>query len=130
MNFDKIRRSSVLFSISLGWSTCVALGISINPAHALPKYLRAFKTEYPTAQKIVTCTLCHNTADMSRNAYGLDFKLKEFNFKATEPLDSDQDGFSNSEEILSDHAPGNPTDFPGTPTGPLQLDVEVDVENP
>lgn len=130
MSVHKIRRSLVHFSISLGWCACVAFGFFSSPAHALPKYLRAFKTKYPAAQKIVTCTLCHNTADMSRNAYGLDFKLKEFNFEAIEPLDSDQDGFSNAEEILSDHAPGNPADFPPTPNPPLETDIEFDVETP
>ncbi|MCX9011367.1 MAG: PEF-CTERM sorting domain-containing protein [Candidatus Methanoperedens sp.] len=100
---------------------------------ARSQYLNAFDTKYnTTGTRIDTCITCHNdTSTFSRNPYGLDMQAQlggatnvvnvtAINAALTniEPIDSDNDGFINLDEIHNLTFPGNASDHPAnvTPT--------------
>ncbi len=107
--------------------TVVAL-IGVPGALALPSFLNAFNTTYPSAvgTRIDTCELCHiNPAGGgARNPYGTDFENQPIHdtnpsqaLRNIENNDSDGDGFTNIQEINALTFPGNASDHPSvTPT--------------
>ena len=110
------------------------LAIGATAANAMSVYLYTFNLTYPSAAATLgqDCTLCHVVPGGGGppNSYGSDFARNGYDFHAIEPLDSDNDGFTNIEEIQALTYPGDPTSHPvnttfiGTPTsGPVPLTV-------
>jgi hypothetical protein len=100
-------RNSSLLSI-----TAVVVLLSAATASAYPGLTAAFSGEYPTATNLETCGTCHTgfaSPDASVNPYGAAIAA-EMNagsghleaFRAVEQADSDGDGTSNIDEILTD----------------------------
>jgi hypothetical protein len=91
-------------------------------AYSRPTYTTEFNTYYGTdgvkgGSTLGSCITCHNTLDGNGyNPYGMDFMIKGHNFEATEPLDSDGDGFDNYTEIYANAFPGDSTSVPAEPT--------------
>jgi hypothetical protein len=85
----------------------------ISNGNAISSYLGDFENAYPGAvgSIIDSCTLCH-TSPPARNSYGSDFGSNGHSFSAIEPIDSDNDGFANSSEIIALTFPGDPSSFP------------------
>lgn len=99
----------------------------------------ALTSKYPETMgtKLMDCMTCHTTDKWQRNAYGLDLQMylrnmitttggtpepkkytKAFimtGMKAVELADSDNDGFSNLEELVHVTKPGDATDHPERP---------------
>jgi len=81
----------------------------------------------------IGCTYCHPNSDTkSFNFYGSDFrnvytsndKNASNAFATIEPLDSDNDGFSNLEEITAQTLPYDASDYPTT--APVCTDSDID----
>ncbi|VVB94423.1 Carboxypeptidase regulatory-like domain protein [uncultured archaeon] len=117
--------------------TVVAM-MGVPQASAFGSFLNTFDTKYPGAvgSRIDSCLLCHTIPNPTsgngpRNPYGLDFQNNGENAAALatiEPLDSDNDGFINVDEIHNLTFPGNATDFPPkitsfSPATPLSDDA-------
>lgn len=94
----------------------VVVLIGAPMAAARPTYFAAFKDNYNTGgTKIDTCNTCHTSGGGSpRNPYGIAYSENGKDFTAIETLDSDNDGFSNIEEIIALTFPGNSSDYPET----------------
>lgn len=93
----------------------VFLGLTVVSAR--PAYLESFKQQYDTEDtKLDTCNTCHINPNGggTRNPYGMAYQESGMDFVAIESLDSDDDGFSNIEEVRSLTFPGNSEDSPGT----------------
>ncbi len=76
-----------------------------------------FNTRYGTAGTVLDqCILCHttNTSVGPLNPYGTTLLNNGINFAAAEPVDSDNDGFTNLAEITARTFPGNPNSKPQT----------------
>jgi hypothetical protein len=92
-------------------------------------YYGTFGTENDTFMG--SCITCHINPDGKGglDPYGTDLKIagiknnRPVSFAATEPLDSDGDGFDNLTEILVDAFPGDPNDFPGGANDPPVADA-------
>lgn len=82
-------------------------------ASAKSQYLTAARLKYPNivGTQLDSCSLCHSSGT-NRNPYGSDYQSHSHNFTTIESLDSDNDGFSNINEINSLTFPGNSTSFP------------------
>jgi hypothetical protein len=130
--------------------------ILVRPAHAKPQWLTAFVGEYPSATQLFTCGTCHTNFDGPQdddfviivagensidgeNAYARAFKEAggEGNpaaaFAAIEQLDSDRDGTTNGDEILTDSGfmPGyGCANYLSTLNSPPNLAFFVDPEDP
>jgi hypothetical protein len=95
-------------------------------------YYGTFGTEGGTTMG--SCITCHINPDGKGglDPYGIDLKIAGIKnnrpaaFAATEPLDSDGDGFDNLTEILTDFFPGDPADHPGTTNSPPVADAGPD----
>ena len=122
-------------------STMIALSLS-TPLFAMPNNLLfdALATKYPDVlgTKLMDCMTCHTIDKWQRNPYGMDLEdylrkqitdagetpdpstyTKAFimkGMKAIELLDSDNDTFSNLEELANGTFPGVSTDHPVRPT--------------
>jgi hypothetical protein len=69
--------------------------------------------------KLDSCTLCHTSNIPGLNPYGQAYKANGRNpaaLGAIESSDSDQDSFTNLQEIMALTFPGDPSDFPKTNT--------------
>lgn len=96
-------------------------------ANAYSGYLDTFNSRYGTANTLLDeCTLCHGASKNpdNLNPYGADFMNSGNNFATIEPLDSDADGFVNSDEITARTLPGDATSHPQV--GPVCTDVDGD----
>ena len=84
-------------------------GVTID-AHAKPQWLTSFTSQYPSATNLSTCGVCHTnfSNNSSRNPYGQAFASAggksnpSAGFAAIEDDDSDGDGTSNIDEILTE----------------------------
>ena len=95
---------------------------SIQAATAFSSYKTAFNTKYGTSgTRLDTCGLCHDdpSGGGSRNLFGQAFEAQSGHssnpsqaFSNIEPLDSDNDGYSNFAEILARTFPGDQNDHP------------------
>ena len=111
-------------------------------ANAKDKYTTDFNTEYGTdgtdgGTTMGSCIVCHVNPDGSKgtlNSYGTHWKAYGRNFAAVEPLDSDGDGFSNIDEILTDSWPGDAGSTPGPiaqpPVANAGGEITVNEEDP
>lgn len=85
----------------------------IQTVSATGDMMDEFNQEYDTnATRLDNCTVCHGESIESLNPYGMDYQENDADLMAVEPLDSDEDGFSNQEEIDALTFPGDPEDMP------------------
>jgi hypothetical protein len=121
---------------AIGPAVAAALFAPTLSANARPAYLTAFEERYPTSTLSTdtaditgaSCNVCHNPFNFfaEENCYRRDliailnqgFNIREA-IAAVEPIDSDNDGFSNISEILFPRAAGSVGYNPGLigPTG-------------
>jgi hypothetical protein len=93
-----------LFSI-LSVVTLLLAGYAV--AYATNGYMSSFNNRYGTSGTAIgVCLVCHTTTP-SLNSYGNAFKNNAHNYATVEPLDSDNDGFTNIAEIDARTFPGN-----------------------
>lgn len=117
----------IAVSIVVGGVALFGGAFSRHPTVALDTFNSVYGTK---GTKLDTCSTCH-TSGRLLNSYGNDAKRKFSIMKASdsqteeaqivafvealkaiEPIDSDGDGFSNSEEITARTFPGDPSDHP------------------
>ncbi len=111
-----------LRQIVAGLGVFAALGFA-GVAQARSAYLSTFDSKYGTSgTKLDTCDTCHVPGGKTRNPFGLTVEgngaTTDINaaLTASEPVDSDGDGFKNIDEIHALTFPGDPNDKPGTVT--------------
>lgn len=85
-------------------------------AAARPTYFASFNQKYDTSDtKLNSCNTCHTSGGGSpRNPYGIAYSTSGRDFTSIETFDSDNDGFTNIEEINALTLPGDPNDYPQT----------------
>ncbi|MCQ6963761.1 hypothetical protein PV02_11890 [Methanolobus chelungpuianus] len=95
-------------------------GISV--VSAIPSYLESFNQQYDTnGTRLDSCNICHtDTEKESINSYASDYSESGRDFSSIEALDSDEDGFTNIEEINALTLPGDPADRPQTTEAPSE----------
>lgn len=93
----------------------VACVLSSNLAVAKPLYFNRLKNFYSESDEVFSrrCQNCHSSTGLRLNPFGQDFIKLLGNFETREEffeelgaLDSDEDGFTNLEEILDGTHPG------------------------
>jgi hypothetical protein len=101
------------------------VAVTFNIAFSKANYTAFFNVTYGTfgtdrGDSMGSCITCHNLPDGKGkyNPYGTEWKNYGRNFAGIEPLDSDNDGFSNIEEINAGSFPGDPGSTPGTASNP------------
>ncbi len=80
-------------------------------AHAQIEFQDSFEQLYPGSSFVGDCVVCHS-GQWGRNSYGSDWKNFGKDFIAIENLDSDNDGFTNIDEIVAGTYPGDPFSIP------------------
>jgi cytochrome c553 len=119
----------------------LALLIGAKVAEAKSQWLSSFTSRYPTATELTTCGVCHNNFNnnSSRNPYGQAFAAAggknnpAAGFAAIENDDSDGDGTSNLDEIMTGAGfyPGWTCDNLSSATNePADIADHVDPANP
>ena len=99
------RKNLLVASLSLCLLTYAA-----GTAHATPSVKNSWKTRYAAACATLRtaadqCLICHASSNASidyLNSYGTLLLDNNHNFAAAEPVDSDGDGRTNVQEILTD----------------------------
>lgn len=87
---------------------------TLSTAWGLSDFLEKFNDKYGTrGTALDTCTTCHSTVP-SLNPYGEDYRDNGSDFDAIEQKDSDDDGFSNIDEIYARSLPGDSGDVPSS----------------
>lgn len=130
----KMNRKYVMLGLLL--VLAIAL-VGLPEALARNGYLDAFNTKYGTANtKLDTCDTCHVYGGNARNLYGQDVEIQLLGGATTtlltagatstltidqaltniEPKDSDNDTYSNIDEIKALTFPGNKSDYPVSAT--------------
>lgn len=103
----------------------------VQEAASRQSYLVNFEQKYPWTidSRIGTCILCHfenpQNNTFAWNPYGEDFR-KSGNFSLIESIDSDNDGYTNIEELKDLTFPGDPNDKPGS----LKPDITTVIPTP
>jgi GGDEF domain-containing protein len=96
----------------------LSMTLAAAQAFALPKYAKAFKAAYPQGTK-AECILCHAAEGNAFNSYGVALQKTaqggKLDFKAVEALDSDEDTYTNLEEITAGSKPGDKDSTPSRP---------------
>ena len=118
-------------------SIIAVLILSSSLTFAKMNFKAALMDVYPSINaqsRVNSCTTCHTISKWQRNPFGLDLQhylrsnlgydadtsvqySKEFimeGISAIKDIDSDGDGFTNSEEINAETLPGDKNDFPGS----------------
>jgi len=86
-------------------------------AYARSDFMEKFNDKYGTrGTPLDTCITCHSNIP-NLNPYGEDFRDNGSDFAAIEQMDSDDDGFSNINEIVVRTFPGDPEDVPSSGDG-------------
>jgi len=90
---------------------------TLSTAWGRSDFLEKFNDKYGTrGSALDTCTTCHSTIP-SLNPYGEDYRNNGSDFDAIEQKDSDDDGFSNIDEINARSLPGDSGDVPSSEDG-------------
>ncbi|MCL7412380.1 MAG: PKD domain-containing protein, partial [ANME-2 cluster archaeon] len=98
--------------------------VGMPQAAAFNSYLSEFNTMYGSSDAdIGVCEVCHGTSYGIRNSYGQDFANNSHNFVNIESFDSDNDGFSNIEEINARTFPGDASSKPAPVNQPPVADA-------
>jgi hypothetical protein len=105
----------------------VITACSFSIAFAKENYTTSFNNRYGTSgvkngTTLGSCITCHYQLDGKggENTYALDYRNNGHDFAAIEPLDSDNDGFTNLAEINAGAFPGDPASKPvPTATPPI-----------
>jgi hypothetical protein len=107
---------NVNYKLTLALFLAVIVLIGVPMVAARPTYFAAFKEKYNTGgTKLDSCNTCHTSGGGSpRNPYGIAYSENGKDFTSIENLDSDNDGFTNIEEINAQTFPGGPNDYPQT----------------
>jgi hypothetical protein len=107
------------------------------PAVASSGHLFTARSTYPhiVGTRLDSCSLCHSPYLPLLNYYGLTLWAYDHDFQLIETYDSDGDGWSNIDEIMSLTNPGDPYDRPAvwtpTPTHtPQPTDTPVLTDTP
>jgi hypothetical protein len=94
-------------------------------------YTDNFNTRYGTSggynynPVLGSCLTCH-PAGSSRNSYANDWRNNGHNFAAVEGMDSDNDGFTNIDEIVAGTFPGNASSKPAAVNNPPVANAGLD----
>lgn len=105
-NMDKQRTKHILTTLLI--SLIILSATPIPKSRAIPEYVR----ELPEALKSF-CQVCHvSAAGGPMNSYGDDYVSYGGSVGAIGGLDSDDDGFSNEEELAASSLPGDPDSTP------------------
>lgn len=118
--------------IACSGAAYLALGYSPQEVQAKSSYKRSLVNQYPSlaGTKLDSCQTCH-VAVPDLNPYGGMYKDRGHSFQAIELLDSDEDGWSNLDEILAGTWPGDKNDFPSqSPTATATATATASVSNP
>ncbi len=101
-------------TLTLFLAAIVLIGLPM--AEARLTYFGAFKEKYNTVStKLDSCNTCHTSGGGSpRNPYGIAYAISGRDFTSIETFDSDNDGFTNIEEINALTFPGDANDYPQT----------------
>ena len=107
----------------------ITVGI-FNFAYAKSSYTNSFNNFYGTSgtnngSTLGSCITCHNQSNGNggENKYGTDYRNYGHSFASIEPLDSDNDGFTNLEEIVAGYFPGNSSSHPAPTNSPPVADA-------
>jgi hypothetical protein len=93
----------------------ILLGSFTISSSARPNYMAGFLEQYDVRDtRLATCDMCHINPNGggARDSYGLAYAENGKDFLAIEELDSDDDGFTNIEEINALTFPGDSDDYP------------------
>lgn len=83
-----------------------------------------FNNKYgASSADIGVCEVCHGTSKSIRNSYGQDFAKNNHDLANIESLDSDNDGFSNIEEINAKTFPGDASSKPAPGNQPSETNA-------
>jgi hypothetical protein len=99
----------------------IGLAFGVFPmVYGSNSYMTTFLNTYPAARvtQLNSCALCHiNPAGGgTRNPYGEAFRSSQHSFSAIEASDSDNDGYTNLQEINAGTFPGDAKSHPGATT--------------
>ncbi|MFQ5712304.1 MAG: thrombospondin type 3 repeat-containing protein [Candidatus Geothermarchaeales archaeon] len=117
---SKLNRFQILTLITLTVFTYFLLSTQLTEAKSLiqEKHISnvalsiAYVKDVPKPFQ-TDCTVCHTEQKGGElNNFGLDFKVNDHSIEAIEDLDSDGDGFTNSEELKAGTYPGDPESHP------------------
>ncbi|SFM68157.1 PGF-CTERM sorting domain-containing protein [Methanolobus profundi] len=101
--------------------TITLAGITVTSA--TPDALGAFNQTYSVEGTVLdSCATCHTEDALT--PYGMDVLASGLDFAATEETDSDEDGFTNIEEINALTFPGDAEDYPETMMDEMEEEAE------
>jgi hypothetical protein len=105
-NTDKLKTMHILATLMI--ALIVLSASPIPESQAIPEYARELPAELKSF-----CQVCHVRASGGpMNSYGDDFLSYGRNVESIGELDSDDDGFSNEEELAASSLPGDPNSTP------------------
>jgi K319L-like, PKD domain len=114
------------------WLITTIISLTASTAEAYSSYTTSFNAEYGTAgtnggSTMGSCITCHVNSNGTGgyNSYGNDWKPGK-NYSAIEGLDSDDDGYTNIDEILVDTFPGDASSKPAPVNDPPVADAGSD----
>ena len=108
MRENKDHQMTIRFMATLLFCIIAISASQIPETRAIPEYVR----ELPEALKSF-CQVCHVRASGGPlNSFGDDFASYGRSISAVGDFDSDDDGFSNDEELASGSLPGDPESTP------------------
>jgi hypothetical protein len=108
MRENRYKRNTMHILVTLLIAFVVLSGSPIPESRAIPEYAR----ELPEALKSF-CQVCHESAaGGAMNSFGEDFVSHGNSVGAIGELDSDDDGFSNEDELAAGSIPGDPDSTP------------------
>ena len=95
-----MQKKSVMILALLQFFSSLTLGDSF--------LLDEFSSTYPQSKTTdrFSCKICHQAPVPALNGYGTDYVKEGYDFVSIESLDSDGDGVTNLEEILTEENPG------------------------
>jgi len=110
----------VLLFIAL---TAVIVSVNWLPlAYGRPVYAR----DLPSSLKNY-CTTCHISSSGigGLNRFGVDYAYSGYSIDRIAGLDSDRDGYTNSQELAAGTFPGDPDSYPGSGSSGINVELIV-----